>query len=359
MDQKQIREIIEKAIKSPSGDNCQPWSFAWDGIKLSIYHDERRAYHPLNAGQRASWIALGCMLESIKIAASAIKYVAEIEVGTLESGNDDPWAVVHLLSKEGVKADPLFDYLEKRTTDRRLYQGGELNNDLLQTVLERSEEYRPAGLFFVDHISQNLEKYILESEAQMMEHPEVMINILKWTHLSTRKAKKSGDGLSWRNMSVRLFEVPGIWLIKKFPFLMKLVRRNLVRQHRERIKAQIQTAAGLICVTVPKSASTPKDIVNAAGMIMRTWLLLTSQAYGCQPLTMSSTLIYLMNQQLLDEHFAENIEIFEEGEKLMHQEFGIPEDQTPVWMIRTGRSSELPEKLRTFRRSADDLIRGD
>ena len=70
---KAIERIVQAAAQAPSGDNCQPWRFVWDGKTLTIGHDEERARHGFNRVNHASCLSLGCVLESIHIAASGEK----------------------------------------------------------------------------------------------------------------------------------------------------------------------------------------------------------------------------------------------------------------------------------------------
>ena len=65
----QIRAIVKAASLAPSGDNCQPWCFHWDGRELVVTHDEERDRHALNRAHHGSLVSLGCVLESIRIAA--------------------------------------------------------------------------------------------------------------------------------------------------------------------------------------------------------------------------------------------------------------------------------------------------
>ena len=68
--EEKVRHWVELAIRAPSGDNCQPWSFTWDGTELEVVHLEQRAKHVLNPHNTASLISLGAIVESLHLAAS-------------------------------------------------------------------------------------------------------------------------------------------------------------------------------------------------------------------------------------------------------------------------------------------------
>jgi sulfur-carrier protein adenylyltransferase/sulfurtransferase len=65
-----LRAIVAAALSAPSGDNCQPWRFAWDGEVLAIAHDAGRGVHPINRANLASLLALGCAVEAAALAAT-------------------------------------------------------------------------------------------------------------------------------------------------------------------------------------------------------------------------------------------------------------------------------------------------
>ncbi|HTD53152.1 MAG TPA: ThiF family adenylyltransferase, partial [Thermoanaerobaculia bacterium] len=78
--QAQIRRIVEAASRAPSGENCQPWKFHWDGEILSVLHDFSRSIHNLDCRYHASYLALGCLLESISLASSAEGWKVRFEL---------------------------------------------------------------------------------------------------------------------------------------------------------------------------------------------------------------------------------------------------------------------------------------
>ena len=66
------RKKIEMALdKSPTGGNAKPFSWRWMGNHLLISYDAGLAEHYLNRNHQASWLALGCLIESARVAAQA------------------------------------------------------------------------------------------------------------------------------------------------------------------------------------------------------------------------------------------------------------------------------------------------
>ena len=343
----QLNQILEKAIWAPSGDNCQPWTFEWDGKTLKIFHNAQRALHPLNANGISSLISLGCLVESIYLAASEFGCIADWIFQDFDTLGISQWAAISF-SFVVQKKNPLADLLLSRTTDRNFFRCGMLNADMLQQM-----DRKPTQLHILSNPPKELLDYIVEAEQLLVELPGLLPSTMKWARLSFKEAQKSGDGLSWRNLGAQIWEIPMMPLIRDFPKILKLAKYVIGPQHRSRVKQQLQSSAGLICVSAP--VKNRENIVVAGSLMMNAWLSLTGHGYGVQPLTIASTICMKSKENIMP---LPNkwTQFFDEGEKILRKSFSIPSGSMPVWMIRAGLSTALPEKSRTFRKPLNEIF---
>lgn len=348
MTEKELRVILEKAIWAPSGDNCQPWLFDWNGEVLNVLHDANRAQHPLDPQGAASNIAMGCLIEAIDIAASEVGYATQVELSELKFGGISRWAQIRF-APALPKKSTLSDALLKRCTDRRPYQGGMLTEQMFQKNKEAN-----ARLHFLAQPSQELIDYIVNAEQLLADHPEILPATMHWVRFSVRQARRTQDGVSWRNMGTKFWEVPMMPLLRNRRFL-QIAKLAIGPQHRARVTKQLQSSAGIVCVSAPNPMQARSNVVHSGRLMMNAWLSLTSQSYGVQPLTLAS-LTGLCAREGIMPLPEKWIRFFHDGEKLLQKCFSIPEGNTAVWMIRTGRSTPLPNNARTFRRSLDDIL---
>jgi hypothetical protein len=123
---RQVERIVTAANLAPSAENCQPWSFRWDGEVLSIAHDPDRARHVLNHREDVSRQALGAVLESIDVAAREEGLAAAARL-SLDGPSRSTWATVGF-SPSAERGHELFSGLALRCTDRRLYRGGSIDS---------------------------------------------------------------------------------------------------------------------------------------------------------------------------------------------------------------------------------------
>ncbi len=345
----QIEMIIEKANLSPTPDNCQPWEFEWNGETLSVLHLPERSKHPLNPGQLASILTLGCLIESIELAASELGLKSVSEIGPFDDGVRSRWAVVRFL-ETNVQADPLAKALSQRTTDRRIYKGG---SEILDSLVLPSKN-AGAQADKITKFSDDLIDYVVKTELFLPNHPTVLPGIMKWVRFSRKEARESGDGLSWRNMLARTWEVPSMWIMQNFPWTAPLFRPAVRVSHGSRSKEQLLSSAGAICISIKlvDEKIERSDLVDAGRLMLRTWLKVNQSGFGVQPLSLSTLpLIYRVTGNA-DDFFKQQSDLLVQGEDILRREFSISRDRLPVWMMRTGLSSPLPEKMRTFRKPA-------
>lgn len=119
MNHETLRKILDLARWAPSGDNTQPWRFEIvDGLTVRIHGFDTRNEILYDFEGHASHIAHGALLETVRIAASRFNLSSEWRVlAPLDERN--PVYEVRFASNESVLIDPLADYIETRTVQRR------------------------------------------------------------------------------------------------------------------------------------------------------------------------------------------------------------------------------------------------
>lgn len=354
----QIKQILEKANFSPSGDNCQPWEFKWNENSLLIFNIESRSTHPLDPNGVTSVLTLGCAIELIAIAASTFNFKIHTTLNKNIPDMNQHWAELTFTHEE-IIPDELAPYISKRSTDRRLYKKGLPPHKVIDDINASLDEKALARLHLTSDFTPELTKYIILSEQFLVDHPNALPEVLKWVRFSVSSAKSKGDGISWRNMLTKFWELPLIFIFRKYPHSLKYFRPILQPQFRSRAKAQLLSASGLICVSIPKEGNILASTVDAGRVMMRAWLSMTMLGYGSHPFTMSSLTILFKHLNVLDDFFAKKSETLKLGEEILKSSFKISDDRLPVWVLRTGISSLLPENMSTFRKPISEIMRNE
>lgn len=351
--EEKIRYIIDKARYAPSGDNCQPWFFEWDEETLFVFHSTKRSEHPLDPKGVASILTLGCLIETIRIAASELNLKTSYTLRPLVLESTDPWAEVRFHGG-GVPSDPLAEWIQKRATDRRTYLNGVLPKDFNFHSIVNDAQIFEADIHFTTEFTEELVDYVAASERKLVEHETALPAVLKWIRF---KGAKSRDGLLWKALFARTIELPLVYWIQRDPKALRFLRWLLIPQFEKRASAQLRSSAALICVSIPNEGSKFFQTVQAGRLMMRTWLQLTKHGYGVHPLTIASAPILYQHLEALDPFFRANIAHIEKGQATLRKAFAIPENRKPVWMVRTGPMPALPQTHRSPRLTVEEVLK--
>jgi len=111
--------ILELGRWAPSGDNTQPWRFEIAADDLILVHGfDTREHVVYDLDGHASQIAHGALLETLRIAASDQGCTADwrMRPGCSE---EQPVYEVQVLREQGILADPLLPWIERRVVQRR------------------------------------------------------------------------------------------------------------------------------------------------------------------------------------------------------------------------------------------------
>jgi hypothetical protein len=350
-----IKSIVEAAARAPSGDNVQPWNFTWNGETLTVRFRPDLARHVLDAGFSASTIALGCLLESFRIAASVHGLSARFAFSGVPE-QEGPCAEIRFVD-DGRPPDALASALPNRTTDRRLYRRGSIPTKDLVEIWGEFDRKDVARFDCAGSISRDLLNFIVSAESLAGRHSSILPDTLPWIRFSRKEVARTQDGMPWRGTGVGLLEYPVLYLMRLLPQTFQLFRRTgMGAMQAARVKRLLQSSAGLLCLSTSETG--PQALVSIGRLSMRLWLRLSQLGYGVQPLAISSLLMYNARHGMLD---PETGQLFggryPEGERLFRREFGIPEGAEPVWLLRIGISDPLPPSWQTPRRDVTSVLR--
>lgn len=121
-------QIASYASKAPSGHNTQPWKFHITNGTITVLPNLDVALPVVDGNNRELFISLGCAVENLCIAASYFGYTTHIIGCSIE-------AIILELTKKGLTIeDPLFHQIEKRQTNRNIYNGNKISDGILQQL---------------------------------------------------------------------------------------------------------------------------------------------------------------------------------------------------------------------------------
>jgi hypothetical protein len=350
-----VKRLLDKALRIPTADNIQPWSFRWDGQNLSVYHNDTLALHPLNNANQISFFNLGFLIEAVRIAAS-VEYL-ETQVQLFLGQNPTypgVWATFQF-SQSQREPDKLAEVMAWRTTDRRLYQGGSLDHPVFLEIKAAAVRYEGSRIYFQSKLNRKFLAYMVKGEEYFWTQKTPHRLLFKFLRFTQTSAKKTGDGMPWEGLGIGFLQSRMLKLCKVYQVQQSMNRLGFLWQIKGLLKRQLASSAGVACISVRSFA--PEHLVEAGQLSFRAWLQLNQAGFGVQPLSVGALATYnWLSATLSPDTRPKLVKHFATGEQILREQFQLEPGDIPFWMFRTGLSTPLPEQDRTYRRNLDEVF---
>lgn len=311
--------MIECATQAPSGHNTQPWIFEANSDSISIYPDFTRRLPVVDAEDRELFISLGCATENLCLAAAKLGYGTEV---TVEEGR----ITVHLRKSNAIGETPLFDCMAQRQTNRSAYNGQEIPEEIIGSILRELKKENAVNIGIWHRKSREfnqLTQYVMDGNSVQMNDAAFKAELLSWIRFNQNQAEQTKDGLSYAALGAP--SLPA-WISR--PIVKAMF--NSKRQNATDLQ-KIQSSSHLVLLA--SQANTVSAWVETGRVLQRLLLRLVqagiAHAYLNQPCEVSS-----LNQKL-------------RAEFLNNQAF-------PQILLRIGYGKPLPHSKR---RPLSEVIR--
>ncbi len=213
--------LIEQAVKAPSGHNTQPWLFRLDTDGIEIHPNYERSLPVVDPQNRELFISLGCAVENLVMAASEKGLASVISV-------DDRGSIfVRFEPDQTIEPDLLIDQLSIRQTNRNLYDGKLIPEDVIQTLQEMQlpEDIK------IHYYKKDSEAFdlitdlIQEGNRIQMGNKDFVRELRGWMRLNKQHQDQTNDGLSYA-----VFGAPNLPLFMVKPIMTALLNPKIQNQ---------------------------------------------------------------------------------------------------------------------------------
>lgn len=186
-------QIASYASKAPSGHNTQPWKFHITDDTITIVPNLEVALPVVDGNNRELFISLGCAVENLCIAASYFGYTTHIIESSIEA------IIIELRKNDLTIEDSLFHQIEKRQTNRNIYNGNKISDETLQQLQSIPKEngvqfyFTEIGTPFADTITE----YIMKGNEIQMADIAFKNELLSWMRFNKKQVEATHNGLSY------------------------------------------------------------------------------------------------------------------------------------------------------------------
>lgn len=186
-------QIASYTSKAPSGHNTQPWKFHITDSTITVLPNLDVALPVVDRNNRELFISLGCAVENLCIAASYFGYTTHIIECSIE-------AIILELTKNALTIeDSLFHQIEKRQTNRNIYNGNKISDGILQQLQSIPKE-NGIQFYFTEintPFANTITQYIMKGNEIQMADIAFKNELLSWMRFNKKQVEATHNGLSY------------------------------------------------------------------------------------------------------------------------------------------------------------------
>ena len=186
-------QIASYASKAPSGHNTQPWKFHITDSTITVLPNLDVALPVVDRNNRELFISLGCAIENLCIAASYFGYTTHIIECSIE-------VIILELTKNALTIeDSLFHQIEKRQTNRNIYNGNKISDGILQQLQSIPKE-NGIQFYFTEintPFANTITQYIMKGNEIQMADIAFKNELLSWMRFNKKQVEATHNGLSY------------------------------------------------------------------------------------------------------------------------------------------------------------------
>jgi len=278
-----VESILDHARWAPSGDNSQPWRFEVVSDSHVVVHGlDTRGLGVYDIDGRAGQLAVGAMLETLRISASAYAISPQI-VRRPESADTAAIFDVFLVADPHVAADPLNAHIRTRSVQRRPLRTRALSGEE-KKELERSVGAAFSIVWFEGWRARVRLAWLLVRSAKIrLTIPEayaVHCEIIEWGARFS-ETRVPDQALGTDALTTRFMH----WAMKSWGRI-RIMNRYFGGTFAPRV--QLDLLPGLLCaahfaIVAGKPPTETDDYIAAGAAVQRFWLTATHLKLQLQP----------------------------------------------------------------------------
>ncbi|WP_437731503.1 Rv1355c family protein [Sorangium sp. So ce1335] len=358
LDPERLRRIVAAGVAAPSGGNCQPWRWVFEGRRLGLFHDRARSESLADFQGTGGVVALGAAAENVVLAAHREGLGVRVAPFPRE-GDADLVATFDFFGApvsgaEGHAMDGLVDAIGLRHTNRRQGDRAAL-----------SHEHRAALAAAVRSVP-GADLQLLESPAELEEiaallgagdrarllvertHADLMKEI-RWTEA---EAEARRDGIFVGAFELSPADLAGFRVCRDWR-AMELVRRwGGGRALEKTARKAIDGAMAVALITMPRAGLA--DYFQGGRALERAWLTATQRGIAVYPM---ATLPYLFARLVRGGGEGMDPETIEAARELRARYlrlFDVTDATAEILLFRLSIAG--PPSTRSLRRPLEDVL---
>jgi hypothetical protein len=278
-----ISAIVEAGASAPSGDNCQPWRFRWNGAALLIVFIPERAESFYDVEHIASWVSLGALLENVTLAAEGQGLQPAVELFP-ESGAGNVVGRISFTPKQ-LPRSPLLTAIPGRSVNRRPYRREPLPAAVSEGLLAAGGGVAAVKTRLIEdpQALSRLAALAALNDRVLFENRALHAGLQRWLRWTREDTLRTQDGMPIESLELARIERPGFRMLSAWPCARQLGLAGGTRLLPLRARRTYLRSAAVGLVSVNREEATA--FIEAGRVVERIWLTATVRQVAFQPIT--------------------------------------------------------------------------
>jgi len=355
MNAQHLNNIVEAAIRAPSGDNIQPWKIETStnpSFAIDLYNLPEKDQSVYNYLQNASYIAHGALIENIIISAKRFGYSTNIKLFP-DKANTNFVAKIHF-EETSAEINPLYEAIFKRCTNRYPFKFCEIPSEHIKTLSEIKNDIDDIKVHIItDRPLVSASAKILAFNDQLVFENKLLHEfVFKQIRWNKAQAESTLDGMHIDTLGLNFLEKLFFPLIQNWPLvrLLNYIGLSKIIGLKGRYNCRSASALGMITIkTTDKSG-----LIRCGQAVQRIWLEATHQELAFQPIVGLPLLMFQLNQNHIPNVSSNHLEKIRAAERDLSNLFNISAQELLVFGFRIGKAPAIT--TRTHRKPANNLL---
>jgi nitroreductase len=278
------KELVEAAIRAPSGDNCQPWHFRFGNSRLEIDLLPDRAESFFDFRHRGSLLSIGAVVENIRVRAACMGLAAMVSYPSGELLFGVPAVGVSL--RRGAPADERcrarLIALRDRTVNRRPFLPIRIDSEKQRAWTAESIEGPEVRIIEQRREVGRWARLTYLGDRIRWTHPTIHRELFANIRFSRAEAERKRVGLEIDRLGAGPTAALIMRWLQPWARMVHLCRYGIDGALANQTRALAFCAGALVLVTI--KSNEPAQWIRAGEQVQRLWIMAHQQGLCVQPL---------------------------------------------------------------------------
>jgi len=350
MDEATRKALLEAGILAPSGDNSQPWHFAWREDGLNVALDEALSDNFFEVDQVGALASAGAVAANVELEAAARGWHTELE--WFPEGDGGPVARLTFEPAEP-EPSPLAAAISDRCVNRRPFDRQPLPAEWLAHQVEDAATSATTLSWLTGHDDlARVRRVIQLADWVRYTHRRAHESLMAELRFSRAEAEATRDGMAIPTLEAGPFAGPFLKMVRPWPRMALLNRLGAFRGLTLPTTRLAASAPAIGLLSAP--TDTPLAFLKGGRAMERIWLAATAEEIRFQPMTVATLFIRRLLRHGPAAFDVSQRRWLEEAWQRLQELFPVSEASAMILLFRVGHGP--PARARSLRRPVESFL---